>query len=50
MMLHAARLAGVDDFVSQHPTGYDWRVGERGALLSDVASGGAIAPTRPAPR
>ncbi|MGN7881708.1 type I secretion system permease/ATPase [Ensifer sp. 22460] len=30
----AARLAGVDDFVSHHPRGYDMPVGERGSQLS----------------
>ncbi len=34
MILEAARLAGVHDFVSRHPMGYDWMVGERGQLLS----------------
>lgn len=29
-----ARRAGVDDFVSRHPQGYDMQVGERGILLS----------------
>jgi ATP-binding cassette subfamily C protein LapB len=33
-VLHAARLAGVDDFVSRHPLGYDLPVGERGEGLS----------------
>ncbi len=33
-VLHAARLAGVDDFVSRHPMGYDLPVGERGEGLS----------------
>jgi ATP-binding cassette subfamily C protein LapB len=33
-MLRAAVLAGVDAFVSQHPTGYDREVGERGRTLS----------------
>lgn len=33
-VLKAARLAGVDDFVSQHPMGYDFPVGERGETLS----------------
>ena len=34
MILEAARLAGVDEFVSRHPQGYDWVVGERGGALS----------------
>jgi len=33
-ILRAARLAGVDDFVSKHPMGYDFPVGERGKNLS----------------
>lgn len=33
-MLQAARRAGVEDFVSRHPQGYDMPVGERGVLLS----------------
>ena len=33
-ILHAARLAGVEEFASQHPEGYDMRVGERGQGLS----------------
>jgi len=33
-VLRAATLAGVDDFVSQHPLGYDLPVGERGENLS----------------
>ncbi len=33
-ILQAAKLAGVDDFVSQHPLGYDLPVGERGETLS----------------
>lgn len=34
MILKAAKIAGVHDFVGRHPQGYDWRVGERGQLLS----------------
>ncbi len=34
MILEAAKLAGVHEFVSQHPQGYDWLVGERGQTLS----------------
>ncbi len=30
----AAVIAGVDDFVAQQPTGYDFRIGERGEGLS----------------
>jgi ATP-binding cassette, subfamily C, bacterial LapB len=33
-ILTAAKLAGVDNFVSQHPQGYDLQVGERGQNLS----------------
>ena len=33
-VIHAARLAGADEFVSQLPHGYDTFVGERGSLLS----------------
>ncbi|MDK1387950.1 type I secretion system permease/ATPase [Sinorhizobium sp. 8-89] len=33
-MVAAAKLAGVDDFVSSHPRGYDMPVGERGSQLS----------------
>lgn len=33
-MLHAARIAGVDEFAAQHPKGYDMLVGERGESLS----------------
>jgi len=33
-VLRAAELAGVEDFVSRHPLGYDMNVGERGELLS----------------
>jgi len=33
-LLRAARIAGVDDFVAQHPDGYDLSVGERGERLS----------------
>jgi ATP-binding cassette subfamily C protein LapB len=34
MILEAAKLAGVHEFVSRHPQGYDWVVGERGQSLS----------------
>lgn len=34
MILHAARLAGVDQFVERHPRGFDMMVGEHGAALS----------------
>ena len=30
----AARIAGIDGWVSKHPMGYDWPVGERGEFLS----------------
>ena len=33
-IMTAARRAGVEDFVSRHPQGYDMPVGERGVLLS----------------
>lgn len=33
-VLRAAQIAGVDQFVSRHPMGYDMNVGERGELLS----------------
>lgn len=33
-ILRAARLAGVEEFISAHPMGFDMPVGERGTLLS----------------
>ena len=33
-ILRAAKLAGLDDFISKHPQGYDLQVGERGERLS----------------
>ncbi|MFT3813973.1 MAG: type I secretion system permease/ATPase [Acidovorax sp.] len=33
-MLHAARIAGVDEFAALHPQGYDMAIGERGESLS----------------
>jgi ATP-binding cassette, subfamily C, bacterial LapB len=33
-ILEAAQLSGVDEFVRQHPDGYNWAVGERGERLS----------------
>ena len=33
-VMKAAKRAGVEDFVSRHPEGYDMQVGERGVLLS----------------
>ena len=33
-MVHAARIAGVDEFVARNPKGYDMLVGERGESLS----------------
>ncbi|MCP8939313.1 type I secretion system permease/ATPase [Alsobacter sp. SYSU M60028] len=33
-LVRACKLAGVDDFVSQHPMGYDMPAGERGRNLS----------------
>lgn len=33
-MLHAARIAGVDEFATTHPLGYEMPIGERGQSLS----------------
>ncbi len=33
-IIDAAKAAGVDEFVSRHPRGYDMNVGERGTNLS----------------
>jgi ATP-binding cassette subfamily C protein LapB len=33
-MLHAASIAGVDEFAAQHPNGYAMNIGERGESLS----------------
>ncbi|MBW2504706.1 MAG: type I secretion system permease/ATPase [Deltaproteobacteria bacterium] len=33
-ILRAANIAGVTDFVRNHPSGFDWQVGERGMNLS----------------
>ena len=33
-IIRAAKIAGIDDFVSRHPRGYDLMVGERGEGLS----------------
>jgi ATP-binding cassette subfamily C protein LapB len=33
-LINAAKLAGVDDFATRHPLGYEMPVGERGTLLS----------------
>jgi len=34
MILRASKMAGVHDFISRHPHGYDLQVGEKGATLS----------------
>lgn len=34
MILRASKLAGVEEFVSKNPAGYDMEVGERGQALS----------------
>lgn len=34
MILNAAKLSGVHDFISRHPHGYDLHVGEKGATMS----------------
>lgn len=34
MILKSAKLAGVHEFISRHPHGYDLQVGEKGATLS----------------
>ena len=39
-IVHAARVAGVTDFVNHHPQGYDMQVGERGQDLSGGFSSG----------
>ncbi|MDJ0929804.1 ATP-binding cassette domain-containing protein [Breoghania sp.] len=33
-VLEAARIAGVDDFIAQHPQGYDLPVGKGGRMFS----------------
>ncbi|MEH6402168.1 MAG: type I secretion system permease/ATPase [Sneathiella sp.] len=34
MILHASKMAGIHDYISRHPHGYDLQVGEKGATLS----------------
>jgi subfamily B ATP-binding cassette protein HlyB/CyaB len=34
MVMHAAKLAGADEFIAQLPQGYDTMIEERGANLS----------------
>lgn len=34
LVLRAGKISGVERFVSLHPEGYDWQVGERGMYLS----------------
>lgn len=34
LILEAGKISGVERFVSLHPEGYDWQVGERGMFLS----------------
>ena len=33
-VLHAAKIAGIDEFINKHPKGFDMSVGERGETLS----------------
>ncbi len=33
-IIQAARVGGIDDFIDQHPNGYDMAIGERGETLS----------------
>jgi ATP-binding cassette subfamily C protein LapB len=52
MILRAASLAGVHEFISQHPSGYDLMVGERGQTLSGgqrqcIALARALVPDPP---
>ena len=52
MVLTAARVAGADDFIRRHPSGYDLDVGEKGLRLSGgqrqfIALARAILPDPP---
>ena len=52
LILAAARVAGADEFISRHPSGYDLNVGEKGGRLSGgqrqfIALARAILPDPP---